>query len=83
MTDLVLAIRFPVVGGAHGQDDDHDEQSPAGGQDGYQGFIVRGLLWKQETGRLVLLWRGGGLTVGVLCHLPWSVLHNTPPPVGF
>lgn len=56
MTDLVLAIRFPVVGGAHGQDDDHDEQSPAGGQDGYQGFIVRGLLWKQETGRLVLLW---------------------------
>lgn len=44
MSDLVLAIRFPVVGGAHGQDDDHDEQSPAGGQDGYQGFIVCGLL---------------------------------------
>lgn len=39
-----------MVRGAHGQNDDHDEQGPAGGQDGYQGSIVRRLLEKQESG---------------------------------
>lgn len=37
-----------MVRGAHGQDDDHDEQSPAGRQDGDQGFVVRRLLSEGE-----------------------------------
>lgn len=44
VTDLVLAVRFSVVRGTHSQDDDHDEQSSAGGQDGYQGSTIGGLL---------------------------------------
>lgn len=42
-----------MVRGTHGQDDNHDKQSSAGGQDGYQGFIIRRLLEEQERGRLV------------------------------
>lgn len=53
LTNLVLAVRPPMVRGTYGQDDDHDKQSSAGGQDGYQGFIIRWLLEEQERGWLV------------------------------
>lgn len=39
-TDLGLVVWFAVVGGADGKDDDHDEQSSTGGQNGYQGFTI-------------------------------------------
>lgn len=59
-TDLIFAVRLPVVRGAHGQNDDHDEESPARGQDCYQGSIIRRFLGKQESGWLVFDQRCGG-----------------------
>lgn len=54
-TDLGLAVGLAVVRGARGQDDDHDQQSPAGGQDGDQRRVVRGLLTGNTRRRLVAL----------------------------
>ena len=45
---LVLAVRFAVVGGADGEDDDHDEQRSTGGQDGYQGLVICWFLLDQK-----------------------------------
>ena len=43
-TYLVLIVRLAVVGGTNSEDDDHDQQSSARGQDGYQGFVIRRFL---------------------------------------
>lgn len=48
-TYLVLVVRLAVVGGADGEDDDHDEQSSAGGQDGDQGFVICRFLRVEKT----------------------------------
>lgn len=49
LTHLVLIVGLAVVGGAHGQDDDHDQQSSAGGQDGDQGFVICWFLGVENT----------------------------------
>lgn len=48
-THLVLAVWLAVMRGANGEDDDHDQQSATGCQDGYQGFTVCWFLGLKKT----------------------------------
>lgn len=68
LTNLVLAVGLPVLRGTHGQDDDHDEQGSTGGQDGYQGFIICGLLLKAVK-RIVGVWAAVMLPDAAVTHL--------------
>lgn len=43
-----------VVRGADGEDDDHDQQSSTGSQDGYQGLVICWLLSVENTARKCL-----------------------------
>lgn len=47
-TYLVLVVWLAVVGSAHSEDDDHDQQSSTGGQDSNQGFVI---CWRLQAGK--------------------------------
>lgn len=73
-SDLVLVAGFAVVGGTDGEDDDHDEQSSTGGQDGDQGSVV-----------CCFLLQGNTATWGFSSHSGtwvWSLNMNTNPYLG-